>query len=70
MPHIKYTIHNSLLINLVFLIFLGGSIDYLQLSLVPLDDLGEGAAPRLQASITVQTPQLAIPTRPVGDIEL
>ena len=45
-------------------------IMYLQLSIVCLDDLSESTTTRLQASVCVQAPQLAIPSSPVEDIEL
>merc|ERR1719367_366612 len=39
---------------------------HLQFSLVALHDFSEGSAPRLQASVLVQAPQLPITTSPVG----
>merc|ERR1719295_2378651 len=42
---------------------------HLQLSIVCLDDLSESTTSRLQASVRVQAPQLAIPSSPVGKDE-
>merc|ERR1719295_568936 len=42
---------------------------HLQLSIVCLDDLSESTTTRLQASVGVQAPQLAIPSGPVGKNE-
>merc|ERR1719209_1015639 len=39
---------------------------HLQLSVISLNHIHEGSTPRLQTPITVQAPQLPIPTRPVG----
>jgi len=49
---------------------LGEAIAYLQLPLVPLEDLGEGAAPGLEAPVHVEAPQLAVTSSPGGNKEI